>query len=84
MEEAIELMSSEEVVEASLDHDLGQGDTHEGYDLLLWMTEQNLWPSEAISVHSFNPVGVDKMIGVIVRYGPYRRIAGTKRFVRQG
>ena len=68
VEEAIELMSSGEVLEASLDHDLGDGE-QEGYALVLYMAENDLWPKEAISVHSSNPPGAERMCGVIERYG---------------
>lgn len=68
------------VVEASLDHDLGDGE-QEGYKLILHMAENNLWPSEAISVHSANPPGAKRMCGVIERYGNYRRVPGTMRFI---
>lgn len=80
VEEAIGLMSSGEVLEASLDHDLGDGE-QEGYALVLYMAENDLWPEEAISVHSSNPPGAERMAGVIERYGHYIRSPGTKRFV---
>lgn len=80
VEKAIDLISSGEVIEASLDHDLGLGQ-QEGYGLILWMAENDLWPSEAISVHSSNPPGSERMCGVIERYGHYARTPGTRRFV---
>lgn len=83
VEEATSLMEGGRVAEASLDHDLGEG-THEGHRLVLWMAENDVWPSEAISVHSSNPPGAKRMCGVIERYGPYRRILGTRKFVAEG
>lgn len=83
VEEAINLISTGEVVEASLDHDLGDGQ-QEGYRLVLWMAENDVWPSDAISVHSSNPPGSERMCGVIERYGNYRRLPGGKKFVREG
>ncbi len=80
--EAVRVLEGGGVAEASLDHDLGKGDGREGYDLLLWMAEHGVWPSRAIAVHSANPPGAERMCGVIERYGPYRRVAGTRRFVR--
>jgi hypothetical protein len=80
VEKAIELMASGEVAEASLDHDLGDGE-QEGYKLVLWMAENDMWPREAISVHSANPPGAKRMCGVIERYGHYRRVPGTMRFI---
>jgi hypothetical protein len=43
-----------------------------GYDVLLWMAEHEVWPTEACYVHSHNAVGAERMVGVINRYGPYR------------
>jgi hypothetical protein len=82
VEEAVSLMESADVEEASLDHDLGEG-FEEGHRLVLWMVEHDSWPSEALSVHSSNPPGAERMCAIIERYGPYRRVPGTRRFVRQ-
>ena len=83
VEEAQALFADNEVTHASLDHDLGEGNL-EGRRLVLWMAENDVWPTQAISVHSGNPVGVEYMTGVIERYGPFRRVhAGGTRFVRQ-
>jgi Cyclic-phosphate processing Receiver domain len=79
--EAIELLGTREVKEASLDHDLGDGE-EEGRVLCLWMAEHDLWPSEAIAIHSANPVGVDYMCGIITRYGPFVREGSRARFSR--
>ena len=81
VEEAIELMSSGEVIEMSLDHDLGS-DQQEGYRLVLYMAENDTWPTGFVSVHSSNPPGAERMCGVIERYGGYRRVPGRRRFVR--
>lgn len=80
VEEAVSLMEGGQVTEASLDHDLGEG-VDEGHRLVLWMAEHDVWPSETISVHSSNPPGAERMCAVIERYGPYRRVHGTRRFV---
>lgn len=81
VEEAITLLEDGEVSEASLDHDLGDGE-QEGYRLCLWMAEHGVWPSRALSVHSSNPPGAERMCGVIERYGPYRRVHGIRSFVQ--
>ena len=39
-----------------------------GYDLCLWMAETGNWPKEKPTVHSANPVGRERMRGVIDRY----------------
>lgn len=73
--EASGVMSAHEhvVVEASLDHDLGDfaHDGGDGYRLVDWMAERDTWPTEAIAAHSGNPVGVDRMLGTVDRYRPY-------------
>jgi hypothetical protein len=83
---AIDLMQTGEVVEASLDHDLGEGEDGtplpEGRRLIYWMAENACWPSETIAIHSANVVGIDYMLGMIERYGPFERVGDT-RFVRK-
>lgn len=41
-----------------------------GYELVLWMAETGNWPRFRPMVHSMNPVGADRMRGVIERYFP--------------
>lgn len=41
-----------------------------GYTLVLWMAEHGIWPTTKPVVHSMNPVGRDRMRGVIDRYFP--------------
>ena len=69
------LMKKEQVSIASLDHDLGIPNEDElketGYWFVLWMAEYNIWPSEKVMIHSGNVVGVTRMRGVVMRYGPY-------------
>jgi hypothetical protein len=84
--EARSLMESAEVLEASLDHDLGP-DEHgaelpAGRTLVYWMAEHDIWPSEAITIHSANVVGVEYMTGMIERYSPLVRVGHGPRFVR--
>jgi hypothetical protein len=86
VENAITLMQAGGVTEASLDHDLGLDDEGlelaEGRTLVYWMAENDCWPKEAITVHGANVVGVEYMIGMIERYGPFERRGRTTRFVR--
>jgi hypothetical protein len=63
-----------------LDHDLGE-EVEEGYALVLWIAEHGIWPTQAVSVHSSNPLGAHRMAAVIERYSLYQRVQGTKRFV---
>ena len=58
-----------EVEESSLDHDLGQNQPT-GYDLCKWMAQTGNWPKKKPNVHSANPVGAQRMRGVISRYFP--------------
>jgi hypothetical protein len=86
VDEAIKLIETREVSHASLDHDLGQdedgGQLPEGRTFVYWMAEHDVWPSEEVTIHSANPVGIDYMAGMIERYGPFDRVADT-RFVRK-
>lgn len=61
-EEAIDLLKTGKVEALSLDHDLGAAKT--GYDVLLWIEEQVYtagFTSPSLTIHSANPVGVQKM-----------------------
>jgi len=78
IEDAIPLLESGEVEEASLDNDLGEN-IEEGRKLVLWMAEKGTWPTNEIHVHSANPVAVEYMLGVIDRYGPFTHGGGTSR-----
>lgn len=74
---AIDAIATGLVRWASLDHDLGVIKTRDkndmtGYSVTCWMAEHDVWPREGVIVHSHNPVGADRMCGVIIRYGPYR------------
>jgi hypothetical protein len=67
-EEAIELLRAGDVVELSLDHDLGLlGGEREptGYDVILWMEEavatRGFIPPATMRVHSSNSSAVPKM-----------------------
>lgn len=72
-EDAIEILSTGNVTEISLDHDLGFlasiGQFEKeltGYDILKWMEEYDIWPDK-IYVHSQNPVGRERMLKVIAK-----------------
>ena len=63
-EEAIALLETGEVVEISLDHDLGDDDRGTGYDVVLWIEEAvatNGFCPPHIRVHSANPSARQKM-----------------------
>lgn len=67
-EEVIALLATGQVLELSLDHDLGDDDHGTGYTVLLWLEEQvalnGMVPPE-IYVHSANPPGRLKMDAAI-------------------
>ena len=71
--EAISLMETLDITYASLDHDLGDwaNEGGDGITFVLWMAENNKWPSEGIAVHSMNPVGAENMLAIVERYSPY-------------
>ena len=65
--EAIAHFATGNVVEASLDHDLGPSDAGTGYDVLAWVEKAlgaHAWygPLPRIYVHSANPVGRTNML----------------------
>jgi len=78
-EEAWDILSSQTVVNASFDHDLGDSKRWTGYDLVLCLARYkeefglNYWPKNKPVIHSANPVGCVNMESVIERYGPYTR-----------
>lgn len=81
VDDAIAVLTTGVVTHASLDHDLGLindgtawhplADT--GYDLVLWMADDGIWPTDSIVIHSANSVGATNMRAVVDRYGPYRK-----------
>lgn len=74
-DEAIHHLQVGDVEMASLDHDLSIDDTigqpkgeKTGYDVVLWMEENNVWPKHGVRVHSMNPVGRQRMQVVIDKH----------------
>lgn len=62
--EAIEALQQYDVAEISLDHDLGEGNVGNGYDVLLWIEEQvvmNNYVPPKIAIHTANPSAREKM-----------------------
>jgi len=51
----------------SFDHDLGGDDTTR--PIMYYLCEHDYWP-EKVYVHSANPVGVDYLEGMVLRYAP--------------
>lgn len=79
-DEAIKILSENEIDEAWLDHDLAEdhytmnndpdytSPNKTGYDVVLWMKENNKWPKEVCMVHSLNPIGSKRMCEVIAQH----------------
>jgi len=72
--EAIALLSTGEVREISLDHDLGNveqdknGYPYTGYDIACWIERavvERRIPTPIMYCHSWNPVGRDRILQVI-------------------
>lgn len=60
---------------ASLDHDLSVEATLgnwrnevTGYQVVLWMEENDAWPPDGVRVHSMNPAGRQRMEAAIRRH----------------
>lgn len=81
-DEAIALLDTGEVVEISLDHDLGDDERGTGYDVVLWIEEavvlHGFTPPEMF-VHSANSSARGKMeagIAAIGRLASRRKVSG--------
>jgi hypothetical protein len=72
---AIDYLQMGGIEEVSLDHDLGDFDAlgreYTGYDIVIWMAENDVWPPNGARSHSANPIGRERIEAVIERYGPY-------------
>lgn len=67
--DAIEALGMLDVVEMSLDHDLGGEDTTRR--VVLWLCcNSDRWPP-VVHVHTSNPVGRTYLTGMIARYNPH-------------
>jgi len=72
--EAIALLKTGEVTFASLDHDLStkamfgewEGEVT-GYEVVVWMEQNDCWPKDGTIVHSQNADGKKRMTDVIER-----------------
>lgn len=84
VEECIQKLATGEVEMLSLDNDLGwviddayiyQGAralAPEGYKVVEWMVENNVWP-EFVSVHSSNVIAKQRMQDMIETFGNYNK-----------
>ena len=66
-EDAIALLQRNKITEVSLDHDLGIVNDFfdDGYKVVVWLEERNIWPVNGIRCHSANPVGVQRINAAI-------------------
>jgi len=44
-----------------------------GFDFLKWVHETGNWPTNPPTVHSANPIGVQRMLHFIHDFGPYEK-----------
>lgn len=65
--DAISIIKNDNIDYLSLDHDLGEEKT--GYDIILYIIENNLYPNH-VSIHSANPVGFENIAKLLCRYAP--------------
>lgn len=76
VDEAIEILATGDVVEASLDNDLHPFE-HDGLEVIEWMIEHHVFPRH-VRVHTDNGVASTKMCGLLER-GGYRKVPGRPR-----
>jgi hypothetical protein len=63
------LLANPDVTHVSLDHDF-RGSDQTGQDLVKWMAQRHIWPSENIRVHSGNVQGAQAMKRLIGQTAP--------------
>ena len=94
-QEAVEIVEAAEadgieITEMSLDHDLAyehyiQDNSFKeetGYTFIQWLRDNDKWPTEAIHIHTANPIGAQNMINVILYdNSPYNRREGRSFYV---
>ena len=80
-DEAIALLETGKVTEASLDHDLSYEATlgkwegeKTGYDVVLWMEQNKVFPPGGVTIHSLNSAGSVRMKAVLEKYGRAVRV----------
>lgn len=76
-DECIDVLKEGRIDHLSLDHDLSElhyggslDDEKTGYHVILWMAENERWPSKSLTIHTMNPVGRQRMLQVAKRYAP--------------
>lgn len=67
VDEVISMLQKGNVSKLSLDNDLGIGQ-REGYEVVRWMIENDIWPLNDVFVHSANVVRSTEMKYDIDRY----------------
>lgn len=80
VEEAITILTTEEVVELSLDNDLYPFLT-DGWEVCDWMLANNVWPG-LVHVHTDNAEASRYMCGIIRKSG-YTSLSGKNRSFRK-
>jgi hypothetical protein len=83
VEEAIAVLASGRVVEASLDHDLDATDTRQGAEVCDWMARTGTWPAHVIRVHTSDNFASTYMCNLIERHG-FVPVPGKPRWFSRG
>lgn len=87
-EEAMRILASGKITYLSLDHDLGQGEGKEGYDILKIMekavAERKFKPPQVIIVHSDNAGARKKMEQAIESIKNLVRIEKVRNWAKEG
>lgn len=70
--QAIAFMTANQVTEISLDHDMGDfaNDGGDVIKLVYWMCQHQIFP-QVVRFHTSNPVGLNNMRSMLIRYGNY-------------
>jgi hypothetical protein len=76
--QAIAMMTANNVQEISLDHDMGDfaNDGGDVIKLVYWMIQNSIFPP-VVHFHTSNPVGLNNMKSALMRYGNYANYGNT-------
>lgn len=67
-QECCALLTTKEVVYLSFDDKFKDGKS--GYDIILWMLDNQIFPQQLIQIHTLNPVSRCNMHQILSRHAP--------------
>ena len=67
-QECCSLLATKEVTYFSFDDKFKDGKT--GYDIILWMLDNQIFPQQLIQIHTLNPVSRCNMHQILSRHAP--------------